>query len=120
MHSLFSLEDLPSTEKSCDSKWPHGAASASLPRVFEFCADISGFFFLKNVIVGSALFSLDTAETLAGMALISCRPFFPGKREKPKKFTKQPKKQLSSPCSQKKEKALEKVTGEPDAVSEFI
>ncbi|KAH0521493.1 hypothetical protein LTLLF_101970 [Microtus ochrogaster] len=30
------------------------------------------------------------------------------KREKPKKFTKQPKKQLSSPCSQKKEKALEK------------
>lgn len=33
-----------------------------------------------------------------------------GKKEKPKKFTKQPKKQMSSPCGQKKEKALEKVT----------
>lgn len=32
-----------------------------------------------------------------------------GKKEKPKKFTKPPKKQLSSPCSQKKEKTLEKV-----------
>nr|XP_020141923.1 uncharacterized protein KIAA1841 homolog [Microcebus murinus] len=31
-----------------------------------------------------------------------------GKKEKPKKFTKQPKKQMSSPCAQKKEKALEK------------
>uniref|UniRef100_A0A8C5VUF8 SANT and BTB domain regulator of CSR n=1 Tax=Microcebus murinus TaxID=30608 RepID=A0A8C5VUF8_MICMU len=30
------------------------------------------------------------------------------KKEKPKKFTKQPKKQMSSPCAQKKEKALEK------------
>lgn len=44
----------------------------------------------------------------------------PGKREKPKKFTKQPKKQLSSPCSQKKEKAMEKVSAQPDAVSEFV
>ena len=33
----------------------------------------------------------------------------PGKKEKPKKFTKQPKKQMSSPCGQKKEKASEKV-----------
>lgn len=33
-----------------------------------------------------------------------------GKKEKPKKFTKQPKKQMSSPCGQKKEKVLEKVT----------
>uniref|UniRef100_F7ISG1 SANT and BTB domain regulator of CSR n=1 Tax=Callithrix jacchus TaxID=9483 RepID=F7ISG1_CALJA len=31
-----------------------------------------------------------------------------GKKEKPKKFTRQPKKQISSPCAQKKEKALEK------------
>uniref|UniRef100_G3TGR6 SANT and BTB domain regulator of CSR n=1 Tax=Loxodonta africana TaxID=9785 RepID=G3TGR6_LOXAF len=30
------------------------------------------------------------------------------KKEKPKRFTKQPKKQMSSPCAQKKEKALEK------------
>ncbi|XP_037064834.1 uncharacterized protein KIAA1841 homolog isoform X4 [Peromyscus leucopus] len=40
------------------------------------------------------------------------------KREKPKKFTKQPKKQLSSPCSQKKEKALEKSTSRD--VSPFV
>lgn len=33
-----------------------------------------------------------------------------GKKEKPKKFTKPPKKQMSSPCGHKKEKALEKVT----------
>lgn len=33
-----------------------------------------------------------------------------GKKEKPKKFTKQPKKQMNSPCAQKKEKGLEKVT----------
>lgn len=33
-----------------------------------------------------------------------------GKKEKPKKLTKQPKKQMSSPGGQKKEKALEKVT----------
>ena len=33
-----------------------------------------------------------------------------GKKEKPKKFAKQPKKQMSSPCGQKKEKALERVT----------
>uniref|UniRef100_A0A2K5K3W6 SANT and BTB domain-containing protein n=1 Tax=Colobus angolensis palliatus TaxID=336983 RepID=A0A2K5K3W6_COLAP len=31
-----------------------------------------------------------------------------GKKEKPKKFTRQPKKQISSPCAQRKEKALEK------------
>uniref|UniRef100_F6RRS9 SANT and BTB domain regulator of CSR n=1 Tax=Macaca mulatta TaxID=9544 RepID=F6RRS9_MACMU len=31
-----------------------------------------------------------------------------GKKEKPKKFTRQPKKQVSSPCAQRKEKALEK------------
>uniref|UniRef100_A0A2K6L4F2 SANT and BTB domain regulator of CSR n=1 Tax=Rhinopithecus bieti TaxID=61621 RepID=A0A2K6L4F2_RHIBE len=30
------------------------------------------------------------------------------KKEKPKKFTRQPKKQISSPCAQRKEKALEK------------
>ncbi|CAO2640849.1 SANT and BTB domain regulator of class switch recombination [Lemmus lemmus] len=40
------------------------------------------------------------------------------KREKSKKFTKQPKKQLSSPCSQKKEKALEKSTSRD--VSPFV
>ncbi|XP_051020909.1 SANT and BTB domain regulator of class switch recombination isoform X2 [Acomys russatus] len=40
------------------------------------------------------------------------------KREKPKKFNKQPKKQLSSPCSQKKEKVLEKSTSRD--VSPFI
>ncbi|XP_049996763.1 SANT and BTB domain regulator of class switch recombination isoform X3 [Alexandromys fortis] len=40
------------------------------------------------------------------------------KREKPKKFTKQPKKQLSSPCSQKKEKTLEKSTSRD--VSPFV
>lgn len=40
------------------------------------------------------------------------------KREKPKKFTKQPKKQLSSPSSQKKEKALEKSTSRD--VSPFV
>ncbi|XP_026644716.1 uncharacterized protein KIAA1841 homolog isoform X3 [Microtus ochrogaster] len=40
------------------------------------------------------------------------------KREKPKKFTKQPKKQLSSPCSQKKEKVLEKSTSRD--VSPFV
>ncbi|XP_049640693.1 SANT and BTB domain regulator of class switch recombination isoform X1 [Suncus etruscus] len=31
-----------------------------------------------------------------------------GKKEKPKKFTKQPKKQMSSPCGQKKDKTTEK------------
>lgn len=117
---LFSLEDLPSTEKSCDSNGPMEQLQLHFLVYSSFVQTSVVFFFLKNIIVGSALFSLDTAETLAGMALISCRPFFPGKREKPKKFTKQPKKQLSSPCSQKKEKALEKVTGQPDAVSEFI
>ncbi|XP_008842702.1 uncharacterized protein KIAA1841 homolog isoform X2 [Nannospalax galili] len=40
------------------------------------------------------------------------------KREKPKKFSKQPKKQLSSPCAQKKEKALEKSTSRD--VSPFV
>lgn len=40
------------------------------------------------------------------------------KKEKPKKFTKQPKKQMSSPCSQKKEKSLEKSTSRD--VSPFI
>ncbi|XP_001382156.1 SANT and BTB domain regulator of class switch recombination [Monodelphis domestica] len=33
-----------------------------------------------------------------------------GKKEKPKKFTKQPKKQMSSPCVQKKEKSSDKST----------
>ncbi|XP_008563071.1 PREDICTED: uncharacterized protein KIAA1841-like, partial [Galeopterus variegatus] len=41
-----------------------------------------------------------------------------GKKEKPKKFTKQPKKQTSSPCAQKKEKALEKSASRD--VSPFI
>ncbi|XP_063129340.1 SANT and BTB domain regulator of class switch recombination isoform X5 [Rattus norvegicus] len=40
------------------------------------------------------------------------------KKEKPKKFTKPPKKQLSSPCSQKKEKTLEKSTSRD--VSPFV
>lgn len=119
MHSLFSLEDLPSTEKSCDSNGPVEQLQLHF-LVYSSFVQTSAFFFLKDIIVGSTLFSLDTGVTLAGTALILCRPFFPGKREKPKKFTKQPKKQLSSPCSQKKEKALEKVTGQPDAVSEFI
>ncbi|XP_060268123.1 SANT and BTB domain regulator of class switch recombination isoform X8 [Ovis aries] len=40
------------------------------------------------------------------------------KKEKPKKFAKQPKKQMSSPCGQKKEKALERSTSRD--VSPFI
>ncbi|KAM5227380.1 SANT and BTB domain regulator of class switch recombination isoform 3-T3 [Ctenodactylus gundi] len=40
------------------------------------------------------------------------------KKEKPKKFMKQPKKQISSPCAQKKEKALEKSASRD--VSPFI
>lgn len=40
------------------------------------------------------------------------------KKEKPKKFTKQPKKPISSPCTQKKEKALEKSASRD--VSPFI
>ena len=46
----------------------------------------------------------------AGLILKTLIFVLSGKKEKPKKFTKQPKKQMSSPCGQKKEKALEKVS----------
>lgn len=66
-HSLFFSEDLPSTEKSCDSNGPMEQLQLHFLVYSSFVqTSVVFFFFLKNVIVGSVLLCLDTAVTLAG------------------------------------------------------
>lgn len=65
-HSLFFSEELPSTEKSCDSSGPMEQLQLHFLVYSSFVQTSVVFFFLKNVIVGSVLLCLGTAVTLAG------------------------------------------------------